>query len=417
MSKFNCWKATTALLITLTMTGGTISPIAIPLINPAPAIAQTTSFPDVPQNYWAANFIRALVARDIIAGFPDGTFKPDAPVTRAQFAAMLGKAFQNAQVRSSINFVDVPSNYWAYSAIQEAYQTGFLAGYPGRVFRPDQNIPREQVLVSLANGLNYTAGNNTNSILGYYSDAEGISDFARSPIAAATQQKIVVNYPILENLNPNRNTTRAEVAAFIYQALVSQGQAQVISSQYIVAQEPVASFFRIPTGTSLPVAYEQEKILLTKNETVPVTLNIATNITTPNGILLIPMNSEVIGELQPTDSGTQFVAQQLKLTNGETLDLSASSQVITETETVRKGSNIVKLVGNAAVGTAAAAGISAVTGDRDITAGEVLIGTGAGLTVSLIQQFLGRNTIDLLVVQPNSDLNLILSDDLVISGQ
>ena len=417
MVSLNGIKASTALLLSVTMGSGAIIPLAAPIAMQSPAVAQATAFSDVSQNYWAEDFISSLVNQGIIAGFPDGTFRPDAPVTRSQFAAMLQKAFQSNKTRSSIDFSDVSSAYWAAPAIDNAYEMGFLSGYPGGMFKPEQNIPREQVLVSLANGLNYRPSGNVNTVLGYYSDAASISNFARSPIAAATEKQMVVDYPNLTNLNPTRNATRAEVAAFLYQALVSEGRASTISSQYVVAQKPVATNYRIPAGTTIPVTYKEEKILLAKDESAEVILNVANNITTSNGTILIPSGSQVKGMLQPTANGTQFVAQQLILTNGTTVDLGATSNVVTTTETVTKGTNVKTLVRNAALGTAAAAAISAITGDKAIATEELLIGAGAGVLASLIPQFLGRNRVELITIEPNTDLDLTLSQDLLINNR
>lgn len=413
MSNFHRWQSGTAAFLALGLTAGSLAP----LLASAPAFAQSTSFSDVSSSYWARNFIAELSQRDVIAGFPDGTFKPDAPVTRAQFAAMLRKAnqeFKKSAIRSNTSFVDVRSNYWAASAIQEAYTSGFLAGYPGNVFRPEQNIPREQVLVSLANGLNYSSSSATSTVLSYYNDASNISNFARDPIAAATENRLVVNYANLRTLNPIRNATRAEVAAFIYQALVKEGEASPIASQYIVDTTPVATSVTIPAGTSIPVKYERDKILVTKDETVPVTLTVAANITTSDGKVLIPAGSEVEGELRPAQGGSQFVAKTMKM-GSQQMPISATSEVITKTETVSKGINVGNLVKNAALGTAAAAAISAVTGDRAIATEELLLGAGAGALVNLIQTFLGRNSVDLISIEPDTDLDLKLSSPLVIS--
>ena len=417
MVSLNGIKASTALLLSVSMGSGAIIPLAAPIAMQSPAVAQATAFSDVSQNYWAEDFISSLVNQGIIAGFPDGTFRPDAPVTRSQFAAMLQKAFQSNKTRSSIDFSDVSSGYWAAPAIDNAYEMGFLSGYPGGMFKPEQNIPREQVLVSLANGLNYRPSGNVDTVLDYYSDAASISNFARSPIAAATEKQMVVDYPTLTNLNPTRNATRAEVAAFLYQALVSQGRASTISSQYVVAQEPVATNYRIPAGTTIPVTYKEEKILLAKDESAEVILNVANNLTTSNGTILIPSGSQVKGMLQPTANGTQFVAQQLILTNGKTVNFSATSNVVTTTETVTKGTNVKTLVRNAALGTAAAAAISAITGDKAIATEELLIGAGAGVLASLIPQFLGRNRVELITIEPNTDLDLTLSQDLLIDNR
>ena len=149
--------------------------------------------------------------------YPDGTFRPNEPVTRAQYAAIVRQAFNKTTIRSSTTFADVSSNFWAASAIDNAYRMGFLSGYPDNTFQPNQKIPRAQVLVSLANGLNYQA--TTVASAEVYRDSGSIPNYATASIAAATEQRLVVNYPNVEVLRPNETATRADVAAFIYQAL------------------------------------------------------------------------------------------------------------------------------------------------------------------------------------------------------
>ena len=190
-----------------------------------------TNFRDV-QGHWAQAYIQALAGLGAIAGFPDGTFRPSDPVTRAQFAAIIAKAFAPTAQKPVSDFVDVRRDYWAYQVIQTAYRGGFLSGYPDRTFRSEERIPRVQVLVSLASGLNLRS--DTTSLLSVYSDAAQIPDYARTAIAGATQKKLVVNYPTPTQLNPNQNATRADVAAFVYQALVNAGRVPPISSPYLV---------------------------------------------------------------------------------------------------------------------------------------------------------------------------------------
>lgn len=206
-------------------------------------LAQARTFPDV-QGHWAQTFIEILAERGVILGFPDGTFRPDDPVTRVQFAAMIRKAFERQPERSGKSFVDVPANYWGYTAIQEAYRTGFLEGYPNDIFLPEQNIPRVQVLVSLVTGLDLSPSDQVATVLSNsFRDAAQIPDFARTKVATATLNQMVVNYPDVTFLNPNRNATRAEVAAFIYQALVKQGTLPPVNpsdmaSNYIFGYQP-----------------------------------------------------------------------------------------------------------------------------------------------------------------------------------
>ncbi|MEY3302782.1 MAG: DUF1565 domain-containing protein [Pseudanabaena sp.] len=210
------------------------SPITSPS-TPTTPTAQV-AFKDVPNNYWAQTFIQELASRNIIKGFPDGNFRPNDPVTRAQFAALLSQAMNRPTKRSNVTFADVASNFWATTAIQKAYTTGFMSGYSATTFRPNENISRVQILVSLANGLGYAPTKPANTTLQLYSDATTIPAYARNSVAAATENRMVVNYPNLKLLNPNRPATRAEVAAFIYQALVRSGQIQAIPSPYIVSQ-------------------------------------------------------------------------------------------------------------------------------------------------------------------------------------
>jgi S-layer homology domain len=383
----------------------------------APSYAQTASFNDVSSNYWASTFIRELARRDVIAGFPDGSFRPEEAVTRAQFAAMLNKAFQNSPKRNSILFSDVPNKFWASRAIQQAYVTGFMSGYPGNRFEPSQAIPREQVLVSLSSGLGYRASSDVESTLGFYSDAANISGYARPPIAAATEKQIVVNYPNVNFLAPNRVATRAQVAAFIYQALVSSGQASAITSPYIVALKDTTPTkpltVRIPAGTNIPVKYDKaEKILVTKNETAPLTLTVAQNVVTDRGDIVIPAGSQVMGKLKPTKGGSQFVAEKLILTNGQEYQIDAKSEVITKIETVKKGTNLGTIVKNTVLGASAAAAVSAVTGDRAIATEEVLGGAAIG---GLIGLFFGKNSVDLIAIDPDTDLQMTIGQEFVVS--
>ncbi|MDP5338691.1 MAG: S-layer homology domain-containing protein [Nodularia sp. (in: cyanobacteria)] len=412
MFNLNRWQSGTAALMALSVTAGAVAP----LITAAPSLAQTR-FSDVPSNYWAAQFIQQLSERGVIAGFPDGSFRPEEAVTRAQFAAMINNAFQKSSQRQAINFVDVPSNFWASNAIRQSYTIGFLSGYPGNRFEPNQNIPRQQVLVSLANGLNYSPTANTQTILQSFSDSFNIADWARSPIAAATERRIVVNYPNVQFLNPTATATRAQVAAFIYQALVSSNQASAISSPYIVALGPTAPpapvSVTIPQGTAIPVKYDQaEKILVTKDETAPLTLTVDQNVVTQEGTIVIPAGSQVIGKLQPAQGGSQFVAERLLLTTGEEYPINASSEVITKTETIRKGTSTSTIIRNTVLGAGAAAAVSAVTGDRAVATEEVLGGAAIG---GLIGLFFGRNSVDLITIAPDTDLQMTINQNLLVS--
>ncbi|EKQ70834.1 hypothetical protein OsccyDRAFT_1139 [Leptolyngbyaceae cyanobacterium JSC-12] len=190
------------------------------------------------RTHWARSFIEGLAQRNIIRGFPDGTFRPERGVTRAEFAVILQTAFPRTGTRPYVPFVDVPASFWAASAIRWAYETGFLSGFPGQQFRPNDSIPRSHTLVSLVGGLGLTT-TETVPLPDMYEDAAQIPTWASSAIATATANQIVVNYPALRRLRPTQPTTRAEVSAFVYQCLVALNQAPAIASPYIVQWSPV----------------------------------------------------------------------------------------------------------------------------------------------------------------------------------
>ena len=128
-----------------------------------------------------------------------------------------------------------PSDIWAYNAISEAYQMGFL-GDSGNQFNPKQSLSRLETLLALARGLNYTVSSSTETILTTYRDASTIRSDVRNAIAALTQKRIIVNYPDVTTLNADKVATRAEVSALIYKSLVSTGEVADISSEYAVGQ-------------------------------------------------------------------------------------------------------------------------------------------------------------------------------------
>lgn len=104
-------------------------------------VATSSRFPDI-QKHWARTFIEGLAQRHIVRGFPDGSFRPEQGITRAEFAVMLQTAFPQPLKRPYVPFVDVPANYWAAGAIRWAYERGFLSGFPGQQFRPTEQISR-----------------------------------------------------------------------------------------------------------------------------------------------------------------------------------------------------------------------------------------------------------------------------------
>jgi hypothetical protein len=214
----------------INQTLGRLSSTAAPEQTPQPAANQVAQASDVAGN-WAEPFIKVLVEKGIIAGYPDGTFRPDQPVTRAEFAALLNKAFDLQPTRSARKFKDVPAKFWANSVIQKAYQAGYLAGYPNGTFGPKQNIQRIQSVVSLVNGNKIEPKANLDPA-GVFNDAAQVPGYGQNALIAATQGCIAVSNDFDSsklpggNFNPTGTATRADVAAFLHQVLVATGKLQ-----------------------------------------------------------------------------------------------------------------------------------------------------------------------------------------------
>lgn len=232
-----------------------------------PTFSQT-NFTDI-QSHWAKPCIEKLAQKGIISGFPGNQFRPNEPVTRAQFAAMIAKAFpeqMNAPSRPAIQFRDVPANFWARDVIQKAYRSQFFSGFENQTFKPDLEIPRAQALTALASGLKLKPTNDVELSNKAFIDTRTIPNFAKSAIAATTEKQITVNYPIMRRLNPNRTAQRGEIAAFLCQALPdTQG---LISNQFIPKPETQAREIRGVWLTNIDsdVLFEKERLSNAVNE-------------------------------------------------------------------------------------------------------------------------------------------------------
>ena len=109
------------------------------------------TFEDVKTDCWFYKEIETLYNIGIVDGMDEHTFAPDAPVTRAEFAVMAAK-FANLDYEGGNIFEDVPAGHWAYSYINAAANAGWVEGYPDGSFRPDEPISRAEV-VTLVNGM------------------------------------------------------------------------------------------------------------------------------------------------------------------------------------------------------------------------------------------------------------------------
>lgn len=182
------------------------------------SVLAQSNFSDVPSSFWADRYIDYLTGRNIITGYPDSTFRPNKAVTRAEFAVMLAKSQGMASGSGgSTNFTDVPAGHWAAQAIQAVANQGWIAGYPGGRFLPNQNISMAEMYTILAKASNQTAVNATEAqnILRNFSDASMVPAWAQVSVATAIKAGINVDELSRTQVMPNIQATRASVATSI----------------------------------------------------------------------------------------------------------------------------------------------------------------------------------------------------------
>lgn len=215
----------------------------------SPSSPKPIAFTDI-ETHWARTCILELAQRKWVVGDALGRFRPDAPLTRAEFAALMYWVFPQAlPVRKARPFLDVPAMHWAYKTVKWVYERGIFSGYGNQQFRPDVAMTRLEALMALVRGLKFVLPAFSQDLLTeYYDDEADIPQFAKGAIAAATLVGLVVNYPDVRQLRPHAPITRAEVAALLCQILKSD---DALPLPYLVWTTPLEA---LPSDRAIPFA-------------------------------------------------------------------------------------------------------------------------------------------------------------------
>ena len=182
-------------------------------------------FPDVPNSHWAACDIDKLATNDVVVGYPDGFFKPNRNISRAEFATMLVKGFNmNCDMDRQTMFKDVPRSNWANAAIAKAVDENLLKGYPNKTFKPKANVSRVEALTSIAKGMNCDIDKcKADEILSKYADGNKVPEWARIPVAKSLQNGALKDSPIPNMIMPNKDASRADIASMMQTVRVALG--------------------------------------------------------------------------------------------------------------------------------------------------------------------------------------------------
>jgi len=172
----------------------------------------TANFTDT-ATHWAQIEIDDIACREIIKGYPDGTFKPNNSITREHVALMFTRAFELEPIRSTIEFSDVPTHHKYYDAITQVYQAGIFDGAPNGEFNPDTHMTRAQMAKVLV--LAFDLQPSETSTNGFRDVP--VTHWAKDYIATLADNGIALGDN--GNFKPDESITRAQFVAFMYRAL------------------------------------------------------------------------------------------------------------------------------------------------------------------------------------------------------
>lgn len=108
-------------------------------------------FTDVPAQRWSSSNIEYLAHYGIISGYPDGEYKPERNLTRAEFAALIRRFADLKDAETELSFPDVDESLWAYDDIAAIAEAGLIDGYEDGTFRPQVEITRAEVMKIINN--------------------------------------------------------------------------------------------------------------------------------------------------------------------------------------------------------------------------------------------------------------------------
>jgi len=172
-------------------------------------VANTQKFSDVPALNWATPGIDRMLAAGVIGGFPDGTFRPAEPVTRAEFAKMLVLALGLGTTSGTTGFRDVGKNDWYAPYVAAALKADLIEGRSPTQFDPRGYVTREEMAVMLARALHLTSG----ATLTFH-DAGLVGASSAQGVAAAVAAGYLEGFPD-GTFRPAADATRAQVAKIL----------------------------------------------------------------------------------------------------------------------------------------------------------------------------------------------------------
>jgi hypothetical protein len=306
------------------------------------------AFKDVAQNNWAYPYVMYLKEKGVVFGYPDGNYRPDDYVTRAEFSSMVTRALNLLQrpIKQVYNYKDVAPTYWAYPYIQLATNYDLMQGAPDGYFLPNDKVKRVEVISVITNALNISelTPQQAAEYLSVYEDAGEIPQWAVLRSAKAKQLDMIIIPPGEEKyLSPLRPATRGELAGF----LVAMMQKAMVAPNKKIAQEPktidgyvlenvyIDNYVAyIPAGTIIPLAvmdcFSAEKSKDSSKvgqEGEKFSARATNNFVDKDKVLLIPIGTTFEGTVQGITEGKTLLKNGKIVLGLETMNKKGSNDV------------------------------------------------------------------------------------------
>lgn len=177
------------------------------LVCSIPAVAASAMLSDI-EGHWAQGAIREMVGEGFISGYPDGTFKPNANITRAEFATLAVRIFALEPGPGKV-FNDT-AGHWAKDAISTASHHGLVSGYSDSLFGPNDFVTREQIAAIIVSA---TKANSTGEVK-TFTDSNKVAAWAKEAVEKAAAAGLITGYPD-GTFRPQAHATRAEAAVLL----------------------------------------------------------------------------------------------------------------------------------------------------------------------------------------------------------
>jgi len=290
------------------------------------ASAPVMAFPDVSDDYWAASQINLLSEQGVIVGYPDGTFKPDDNVTRAEFAAMAIRALgqEHTKVAQPVHFTDIDESHWAYQDIQKALYFDLIScDKAGELFRPDDSVSRAESMTVAVNALTtetISVAKAKEVLEQKYVDANTIPEWFIIPAGKSEILGMIVVAPTAKKaaLEAERPATRAEVAAILFKmmeqaklnpnAKLAEAMRKKTGEGFVVDNATVqGSVGTIPAGSVVPIKLSTYISTQSSEGGTLYTAVVPQNYVTREKFILVREGAGLKGQLIDVRPGKYFV--------------------------------------------------------------------------------------------------------------